>query len=124
MTTQEAYEGIREFFTRPGAVLAQSEGPVSCFYRGDSNPSSPVRCAVGCLIPDELYDPSFENTTASALLGVGWERGVRPLIEYFEDVDKHFLDEAQSAHDVAGTVEGFLLELDRVALSHGLTVAS
>lgn len=50
MTTQEAYETIRAYFSRPDAVLARGTKG-ECQYRTpDGN-----ACAVGCLIPDELY---------------------------------------------------------------------
>lgn len=35
------------------------EGTNSCAYRGDNN----TMCAVGCLIPDEEYNPELEGKT-------------------------------------------------------------
>lgn len=37
----------------------------NCVYRGESG----SKCAVGCLIPDELYDPVIENLGVGAFLG-------------------------------------------------------
>lgn len=38
-------------------VKSQNEAGHKCMYRGTAN----TRCAVGCLIPDDKYDPSMEK---------------------------------------------------------------
>jgi hypothetical protein len=150
MTKQETYEAIREFFSRPGAVLAKAAGRFEwhesrneyvfvpeemdpdtlgydeanenvCFYRHPDNPD--VRCAFGCLIPDEFYAPAMEN------------RGAWMVVDTYPSVAELFpwasreegfslLDDFQSAHDSTATttVEEFLERLDRVAEDNGLTV--
>lgn len=35
----------------------QSKGFVGCAYRGDNG----LKCAAGCLIPDEIYNRNFES---------------------------------------------------------------
>lgn len=129
MTTQEAYEGIREFFSREGAALAKErntdEGFTRCFYRGDADRSSSVRCAVGCLIPDELYKPRWESKSISALLGTWGKRDEYDpdLGAFFEGVEDRFLEAAQGAHDAAGDASGFIEALDVIAREHDLQVA-
>jgi len=153
MTQQEAYEAIREFFSSPGAVLAKAQGHFDwdesqakyvfvpaeeisdpdtlgydednvnkvCFYRHPDNPA--VRCAFGCLVPDELYDPAMEN------------RGAWMVVDTYPSVGELFpwatrengfslLDDFQSAHDSGATttVEEFLVRLDDLAQQNGLTV--
>lgn len=49
-TTQEAYEYIRTYFLRPDARLAKSSSGF-CRYRAEDG----AKCAVGCMISDELY---------------------------------------------------------------------
>lgn len=120
-TTQEVYEFQRAYFSRPGAVLAKiihrytEEGdPVtSCLYRTqDGN-----KCAVGCLIPDSIYDKAIEDddspewvdheTIGEQIEGnpvdevVHWPE-LRELLngESEEGQRKlHFLEQAQQLHD-------------------------
>jgi hypothetical protein len=42
-----------------------SDETVHCKYRGPDG----LMCAVGCLIPDDLYDPKMEGRRAHAILG-------------------------------------------------------
>lgn len=37
----------------------QSKGFVGCAYRGDNG----LKCAAGCLIPDEIYNRDFESVS-------------------------------------------------------------
>jgi hypothetical protein len=144
MNTQQAYEQIREFFSRPGAVLAWSESAEQCVYREpdaydnpDYDPdddqnyewpvtfvyraNSPVRCALGCLIPDELYDPVLEGRGVANILADN-----KPLTDYFAGVDQGFLVEAQAEHDAiassSGLIADFLEALDQIAHDYGLQV--
>lgn len=136
MKTQEAYERIREFFSRPDAQLAKrgDGGMPACFYRGDSNPASPLRCAVGCLIPDELYVPELDEGLGvveirDAAVTDG-DEAARALAEFFEagtsgaEADDlwAFLAEAQNAHDSSGDTEEFVKMLNSIAKSHNLEV--
>lgn len=61
MSAVELIKDVKEF------LLAQNqqslEGSWICKYRGENN----TKCAVGCLIPNDLYDQSFEGKTAKAL---------------------------------------------------------
>lgn len=97
---------VREYFMRPGAVLAQEDGGTTCVYRGEHEPHSPVRCAFGVLIPDELYSPAMEENIASAVL-----RDYSELAALFEGIDESFLDTIQFVHDSASSVEEFLSQL-------------
>jgi hypothetical protein len=118
MTTQEAYESIRAYFTRPGAQLAKKENGF-CSYRLDTS-SGVAKCAVGCLIPDDLYNYKMEDVRVGVLI-----RQFPELNPIFEGVSIAFLENAQWAHDATETedVEEFIEELDRVALyKHQLKV--
>ena len=97
---------IREHFSKPDSVMAWDSDGI-CVYRGTSDeesdgmlirdPHSPVRCAFGVLIPDELYKPEMEGKTASdvcenfpevaALFPKEWTR------------TGGFLEECQRKHD-------------------------
>lgn len=114
--TQEAYENIREHFSQPDAVLGKSNS--GCFYRGDGDPQSPIRCAFGVLIRDDLYKPEMENKHAAAVL-----RLFPHLAKEFPVVSKAFIMDAQGAHDARATdPKDFVRLLDSLALEHNLTV--
>lgn len=64
-----------------------------CAYRSGGQTDSPVRCAVGWLIPDEKYTPALETnpTTGALAKATGLD---------FEDPRTiFFLRELQAAHD-------------------------
>jgi len=131
LKTQAAYEAIRQYFSRPGAELAQADerdpesGAKICYYRKPGNGS----CAVGCLIPDELYDPEMEGTSVypllidtSSRLPSGKRKFNRELAKLFDGVAVNFLCSAQNAHDGAVDVPNFIDRLDEAARAHGLKV--
>lgn len=106
MNTQQVYEKIRAHFTQPGAELA-TETSRGCVYRGDYHAHSPVRCAVGVLIPDELYEPDMEDYTSVS-------GSVRKLLEE-QGIDIKFVHNCQLAHDRSVSVEDFVERLDDLA---------
>ena len=63
MTKQEAFDQMVAHLRQQKAfsfrtIDEDEDGPYyQCAYRGEGG----VACAVGCLIPDELYSPAFEN---------------------------------------------------------------
>jgi hypothetical protein len=66
-----------------------------CAYRGEKG----RMCAVGCLIPDELYDPQMENKTSSHVLS-SYPK-VQELFENVNDVNP-LLNDLQALHDDSG----------------------
>lgn len=135
MTTQEAYETIRAHFSQPYAefaVITDCAGDPICKYRTDDG----RKCAFGVLMPDELYDPSFETCSADFLLNGGGKRNIGvgvfvdayDLADHFSGVNKSFILNAQYFHDTTategGTVEDFLYKLDDLARAHGLEVVA
>lgn len=122
LSRQDVIDRVKEYFSRPGAVLAQFPDPEAargkrCVYRGDNDPHSPVRCAVGCLIPDELYRSEMEDKTADAVLD-SYPELTRRL---FGTVTvRSFLSAIQTRHDSADTVEEFLDSLRIFAMAKGL----
>lgn len=125
MTTQQAYEKMRAWFSKPGRPFGYDDRLGACQYRGGGDPHSSIRCAVGCLIPPRKYDPEIELQTVWA----------QP--DYFElvlpGVDLGFLDEAQRAHDRLATDKSlptearrarFIEALDLLAKRYKLDVVS
>jgi len=111
MTTQEAYDQIQAFFSATGASLSMDANS-QCYYRHPDN--SAVRCAVGCLIPDNLYDQSFEGDAVGAIIADS-----DPIAQLFGGIVA-FLGDVQIAHDESKDVVAFLDRLESVADDHGV----
>ena len=121
MTTQEAYEKIREWFLTDRR-LGWDDAAEACVYRATDG----ARCAIGCLIPDG--NTMLQCDGDISLLFEDFESD---FIGLFGDDDYlyDFLARAQLIHDgEAGKygskdVEKFIARLDAVAASeYGLTV--
>ena len=83
------------FNTAANGLLKQgkkSGDGFSCFYRGPNG----LKCAIGMLIPDELYKARFEGQSAgeSGVINVLIKIGVPNTIEY-----ANFLENLQGVHD-------------------------
>lgn len=142
MNAQQAYEGIRTFFSRPGAELSKTASG-ACFYRFDPSKldrdedfsavsadydicvaEAPLRCAVGCLIPDDKYDPQWDVEHGNLSEIIEYEPEQWAAIFGDDPATYDFLREAQSSHDGAPDVPTFLSALDTDAKRFGLQVAS
>ena len=64
MTEQEIFDSVLAHLRKQGRASVNGQG--KCAYRGEGGTS----CAVGCLIPDELYDSRIENWTVESILGL------------------------------------------------------
>jgi hypothetical protein len=82
-----------------------------CMYRGVDG----RRCAVGHLIPDDLYRPSMEVS------GVD-DKPVRTVLRAIGVENISFLYELQKAHDGAPSGAPLREEFRCVAKEHGLTI--
>lgn len=113
MNTQEAYEKIRAHFANGGELAKDADG--MCQYRTEVN-GIIERCAVGALIPDDLYTSDMEGTVTALLRE-------HPVIKgYLWDVDYNFLQDAQRLHDIHAKNGPFFTELlDILAVVYGLT---
>ena len=78
MTEQEIFDTVLTHLREQGEAATSAGG--SCRYRGANG----TACAVGCLIPDELYDPLIEG------LGVG--RIIEAVVpDYHQDQTQELL---------------------------------
>ena len=137
MTTQEVYEAQRRFFKEDAICFAvvdkvvendSDEAPIDaetiCVYRGDNDPKSPVRCAIGCVLPDELYTAGMEENSVTQVIGT-----YDAVAELFEGVDEQYLEESQRAHDLMAedgctTLDEFVVRLDQLAKRFCLEVVA
>ena len=105
-TKQEIAEAIYDWFfvqNNPKSFVTLSNGDESCRYRGEQ-PNQ--KCAVGCLIPDEMYLPIMEGMTVKGIFsanGVALPSGDRvyftKLRDYIGSENTTFLTECQYWHD-------------------------
>ncbi len=63
MKAMEIFEKVKTHLLEQNA-LAMDEELVSCQYRSKEG----LKCAVGCLIPDKLYEPIMEGNMVDGLL--------------------------------------------------------
>lgn len=63
MTNQEIFDTVVDHLIKQGKPAMQGSGKDrQCAYRGEEG----TKCAVGCLIKDEFYNPLFEGDWAGA----------------------------------------------------------
>jgi hypothetical protein len=111
MTPQEIFNTVRTHLLTQGCHSRAGGG--GCRYRGDEG----TKCAIGCLIPDYMYDSGFE----------GWSVG--PLVSTHPRMAELFgpepplllLDRLQAVHD-ENPVDEWEDRLERVAVEFGLCV--
>ena len=55
MTNQQIFNKVAKHLIRQG--ITSEDANNFCQYRGPNG----LKCAIGCLIPDHLYDPKWDN---------------------------------------------------------------
>jgi hypothetical protein len=116
MDTQQAFEmavkHLRKQGCRSGRVRPFN-GSMNCLYR---LPESNLKCAVGALIPDELYQQSFEGTSIVGLIDT-----FDDLNSLFKDVNLKLLEDLQNVHDNS-EVTNWENELKELSIVYKLTM--
>lgn len=99
MNNQEAFDKIWDWFVVQRKPM--STNGVSCRYRGDGG----AKCAVGVLIPDELYSESVEGWMAYDIM-VNCGQTARPAVCELNrwlrketTITVQFLSDVQRLHD-------------------------
>ena len=128
MTGQEIFDGVLAHLRKQGKASVNDVG--KCAYRGEGG----TACAVGCLIPDELYDPRIENWGVGSILnmrthGVGidetevYREALSRIASHLGQENEALLADLQSAHDNQLAKLGLPYwerAMERIAGSHGL----
>jgi hypothetical protein len=114
MNTQEAFTAIVEHLRKQGC-RSQQEDDAACLYRGPKG----LRCAVGALIPDELYEESMEGINVASLLIVKREDYPK-IADLLGSVDISMLEEMQNIHDFQ-EIEDWENRFRLCAKDYGLT---
>lgn len=129
VTVQEVFDAVWQAFVVEGRPFAVSpdkneHGVYPCLYRGPNG----TKCAIGLIIPDEEYDPEFENERANTVLRkLGYD--FEPLLVGYLRIDA---DSVQlELHDEPARMPEFDQDRERlryyyrgVAAKWGLTVPS
>ena len=128
MTKQEIFDTVLTHLRKQGGP-SWSAGD-GCRYRGLDGTS----CAVGCLIPDELYDPLIEGVEVGlifeAVVPYHLLNRAQELLPIYGRIANHLgaehsllLHELQEAHDIALFSSGLAAweeEMRRIARDFGL----
>ena len=122
MTHQEIFDKVATHLLTQKKQAVSDEGV--CLYRTPSG----LSCAVGCLIPDDLYTPAIETGTPGNWHG-GEERHagkhLAVILEAagFVEGDMQLLRRLQTVHDNNATVTGWRSGLARAAEKFHLSPA-
>jgi len=126
MNKQEVFNKVHaHIMTQGGPAYAHGE----CRYRNEYKQS----CAIGCLIPDELYNPMIEGVTVRGVITNGETEGsreykLREILEKVVGTDweemSQFLIQLQDAHDddLVEDIGQWLSRMERIAKTHNLEV--
>lgn len=111
MTNQEVFDTVVALLRKQGAksmsMDQKSKEFAQCAYRGPNG----MKCAVGCLIPDDMYDPKIEGCSANS--------GTIVFILNKLGIDQQLASELQTIHDIKN-VSNWEMEFMALADRHGL----
>lgn len=96
MTQQEIFDKVaKHLLTQKGKAMDAPEGG-ACQYRGLNN----TACAVGCLIPDEVYSPRLEGTDLGGLIQRATIWNITLPAEITDKANYPLLRSLQVVHDM------------------------
>lgn len=85
-----------EFFARDLFIPSNTQ----CRYRANMKLNGEVKCAIGHLIPDSLYQRTFEGHGTNFLVDPCWKLNrILGFTKQNKDSQVHFLDDLQNLHD-------------------------
>jgi hypothetical protein len=116
MTRQEVFDTVAAHLLKQNArslIDPTDLDDPGCAYRGAAG----LKCAVGCLIPDEVYKPSMEGIGMLGLLEAGAKWA--PKLAYLHP-HRFLLADLQRVHDGDAPAE-WPTQLARVAREYSLT---
>lgn len=106
MSKQHTFDKVTTHLRQQNVQCVDDKG--NCLYRGPNG----LKCAVGALIPDNMYSPDFEGQACD------WHRIACVLEQLGHDVE--LCTRLQRVHDWE-YVEDWETVLAEVATEHGLT---
>lgn len=108
-TNQSAFDTVLNHLRQQGRAAVKKPG--GCCYRLQDDSGAVLSCAVGCMIPDDLYLDGFEGMPITAIVEEVWPEDcsdefveiaspvARQLRGIFASVDIELLQDLQGAHD-------------------------
>lgn len=97
MNQQEIFNAVVKHMARQGAPAKSEDG--TCSYRGAEKDGKQTSCAVGCLIPDDMYLEEMEANTIYTLLRYAEAYNIK-LPEHITDpANTPLLRQLQKVHD-------------------------
>jgi hypothetical protein len=117
MNKQEIFDKVVTHLKNQNARAYDKEED-RCLYRDES---TGYRCAIGCLIPDELYNPDFEGESIDTLLEKAPVLKELLKIKNFSAIssDVMFLRRLQSIHD-GGDLKDWPMSFRNLAVAYEL----
>lgn len=118
LNTQQVFDKVATHLLRQGRKsqnVGRGQCKSFCAYRGDDG----TTCAVGCLIPDDRYNPALEGLAAQRFAVLDTIRDTVDLNE----TTKTLLTELQDLHDNS-PVETWHLGLERLANRYNLSTSA
>jgi hypothetical protein len=113
MKPQEIFDKVVEHLAKQGRH-SLSRNKLHCLYRGPDG----LMCAVGCLIPDEMYDPTIESQTISDIILA--PSSLRTHLPSYFNGNIILLGDLQIAHDRSKDLESLLTLLIDISIRHKL----
>jgi hypothetical protein len=111
MTPQQIYDKVCAHLAKQGHKAIGKRG--GCVYRAENGD----KCAAGCLIPDERYDPEMEYNTISYVLG-------KYSMPKFMNKNTDLIEALQDCHDGSLGVDRLRKLLRDVAAEYSLNVGA
>lgn len=109
MNRQEVFDKVTSHLLTQNKP-SEDEDKENCLYRS----SEGLKCAIGCLIPDELYTPKLEGITVDHL-----PENILNFIGIESKEDLHFMKSLQVIHDFCHVIR-WKSELKKFASEYGL----
>lgn len=119
MTNQEIFDKVAKHLltqrVQSMSISAIDNFTSICAYRGAEGTS----CAVGCLIPDDKYDPSLEGLNIHSIAHSMMASILEVSVEEYRNNTKDLLSALQGIHDMVRP-EYWRDELTTLAADRGL----
>ena len=116
LTNQEIFDKVLTHLVKQGRPARNEDG---CVYRTVTPKGEVLKCAVGCLIPDEAYDKKIEGKRVYALLR---EHTAVTLSAMLSMQSQGLLESLQEAHDSwKGETDELLRDMKLIARNFKLT---
>ena len=111
MTDQTMFDTVVTHLLTQNSVSMNDTG--TCVYRGPDN----KRCAIGCIIPDEMYTVDLEGKEVKILVNNSFLS--TDLTSYLLQFNTNLLIRLQQVHD-AHNPKSWYTELEKVAAQFNL----